>query len=84
MTRYTIVWPRDAEEDLAEIRVTAPDRSSVTAASLAIDNELAQDAARKGLEVSEGLRALYKPPLRALFAVREDGRVVEVLRVKHA
>jgi plasmid stabilization system protein ParE len=82
MTRYTVVWPRDAEEDLADAWLNAPDRNAVTAAAIAIDKKLSENAATKGLEVSEGLRAFYEAPLRVLFAVREGDRIVEVLRVK--
>jgi len=83
MTRYTVVWPGGAEDDLAEVWLNASDRNAVSAATFAIDRELAQDATQKGLEVSEGLRAFYEPPLRVLFAVREEDRIVEVLRVRH-
>jgi hypothetical protein len=36
----------------------------------------------KGVELSEGLRALSQPPLRVLFSVNDLDRLVEVLRVR--
>jgi hypothetical protein len=33
------------------------------------------------VEVSEGLRAFFAPPLRILFTVEEGDRLVEVVRV---
>jgi len=82
MIRYTVVWPAGSQDELAELWVAAPDRDAITAAAHAIDVDLSEDATVKGVELSEGLRALFAPPLRVLFAVREDDRLVEVLRVK--
>jgi len=82
MIRYTVVWVDSAQNELAELWTDGPDRDAITAAAHAIDQELAIDPQNKGGELSEGLRAIFLPPLRALFTVREDDRIVEVLRVK--
>ena len=82
MTRYTVVWEQGSQSELADLWLNAPDRNAVTAAACAIDQELAVDAATKGVELSEGLRAFFAPPVRVLFTVREDDRIVEVLRVR--
>lgn len=78
MIRYTVVWEQDAQGDLADVWLQAGDR----AAAEAIDRDLAVDASAKGIELSEGLRAYHAPPIRVLFLVRENDRIVEVLRVK--
>ena len=72
MMRHTAVWPQGAQDELAALWVAADDRRAITDAANAIDTELRDDATGKGIEVSEGLRALFAPPLRVLFAVRED------------
>ena len=82
MTRYTVVWHRSTQDELAEIWTIARDRNAVTAAAHIIDVELSHDAATKGVEVSEGLRAFFAPPLRILFTVDEGERLVEVVRVR--
>ena len=82
MIRGTVVWVQDAQNDLAELWMVGPDREAITAAAHAIDQELADDSLSKGIELNEGLRAYFSPPLRVLYIVREDDRVVEVLRVK--
>ena len=82
MIRYTVVWPTGAEDELTELWIAASDREAITAAARAIDVDLSEDATVKGVALSEGLRALFAPPLRVLFAVREEDRLVEVLRVK--
>jgi plasmid stabilization system protein ParE len=82
MTRYTVVWHASARDELAELWMSARDRGAVTTAAHVIDAELSQDAATKGVEVSEGLRAFFAPPVRTLFTVDEGDRVVEVVRVR--
>ena len=80
MTRYTVVWHRDAREDLARLWIDATDRNALTAAAHQIDIALREDADRKGTELSEGLRQLIAGPIRVLFVVREADRLVDVSR----
>jgi len=82
MTRYTVVWHDSTLDELAEIWVKARDRNAVTAAAHIIDVELSDDAETKGVEVSEGLRAFFAPPLRILFNVDEGDRLVEVACIR--
>jgi hypothetical protein len=82
MTRYTVVWIESELGELADEWIKAPDRKSVTAAVDVIDKELAVDAASKGVEMTDGMRAYFSPPIRDLYRIREDDRIVEVLRVK--
>ncbi len=55
MNHYTVVWLRDAIDELGEIWLAAHDRNAVTAASAEIDRELASHAMAKGKPLSEGL-----------------------------
>lgn len=82
MMRCTVVWLEEAQSDLAEIWLSEVDRNSVSLAASEIDRELAYNAPDKGVEVSEGIRAYFAPPLRILYLVREQDRIVEVLRVR--
>jgi plasmid stabilization system protein ParE len=82
MTRYTVVWVRSAQDELTEVWLSASDRQAVTLAAHLIETELAVDAARKGSELREGLRSFYVPPLKVIFAVYDDDRMVEVLRLR--
>jgi plasmid stabilization system protein ParE len=82
MTRYTVTWRRGALNHLAQIWTDTADQPAVTAAANAMDAELATEAPQKGQPVSEGLRALYVPPLHVLFAVSEPDRLVEVVSVR--
>lgn len=78
MTRYTVTWHPEAEAELVELWLSAPDRAAITAAVQVIDAALGHDAAAKGNRVVEGLRVFHAPPLRVLFVAREADRVVEV------
>lgn len=82
MNRYTVTWHREAEDELTELWIAAPDRDEIAAAVRAIDAALASDAETRGEPVAEGLRSLNAPPLRVLFTVRQDDRlaVVQVVR----
>lgn len=82
MTRYAVVWHEGAVADLAELWISGSDRHAIADAAQGIDELLREDAPIKGIEISEGLRAIISPPLRALFVVRADDRLVEVLRVR--
>lgn len=82
MIRCTVVWVESSQNELAELWMDGPGRDAITAAARDIDQALAIDPQNKGSELSEGLRAMFSPPLRVIFAVRPDDRIVEVLRVK--
>jgi plasmid stabilization system protein ParE len=82
MTRYTVVWSGDALDELAELWISARDRNAVSTAAHAIEAELSRDATTKGVEVAEGLRVCFSPPLRIFFTVDEGDRLVEVVRVR--
>ena len=81
MTRYTVAWVQSVEDELIEIWLGASDRNAITSATHAIDRELGSDAESKGEVLSEGLRSLNVPPLRVIFTVSTDDRLVEVVRV---
>lgn len=82
MTRFTVVWAHEAQDQLANLWLDAFDRAGITWAADEIDRTLAIDPSRQGFEVREGLRGLVAPPLFAIFLVAEADRVVEVLRVR--
>lgn len=82
MTRYTVTWHPEAENELTELWLLATDREDITAAVQAIDVALATDASARGETVAEGLRFLIAPPLRVLFVIREADRVAQVELVR--
>jgi hypothetical protein len=81
MTRYTVIWPQQVQDQVAEIWLESTRREAVTSAMADIDRLLSTDPLEMSVELSEGLRLMIVPPLRILFAVREDDRIVEVARV---
>ncbi len=81
MSRFTVVWTNEAIEQLAEIWLDAADREKIVSVAESVDLELAVDPYWKSLEMSEGIRALVLPPLRILFSVSAEDRLVEVARI---
>jgi hypothetical protein len=82
MTRRTVIWLQQAQQELAQIWLDAQDRRAVTIASATLDAELAVDPKTKGKHLAEGLRKLRVPPLEVLFQLREGDRTVELASVK--
>lgn len=83
MTRFTVIWTRNAEANLANIWVNAVDPAAVAAASDTIDLELSNNPASLGTPVREGFFRLSRSPLEVLFSVREPDRIAEIEFVRH-
>ena len=79
---YTVLWSENAENQLAETWLTAPDRRAVTQAQADIDAELAHVPLQKATHVAEGLYRLRIAPLQVLFDVSEADRLVRVVAVR--
>ena len=82
MTRFTVVWLKEVQDDLAEIWMTHHDRESVAEAANVIDDSLASDPWNQGGELKEGIRFFLAPPLRVLYSIKEADRIVEVVLVR--
>lgn len=80
--RYTVIWLKDAETELAMLWNSATDHKEISKASHEIDRLLAIDAERRGETLREGMRALEIAPLRVVYSVREEDRIVEVAFVR--
>lgn len=78
----TVVWVESAEQELASIWLALPDRNKVAKATHDIDQALKRDAIGESVELCEGLHAIERGPLRAVFEVLSEDRVVRVLKVK--
>jgi hypothetical protein len=82
MSRYTVVWLKDARDELAEIWIVDENRNAVAQAAYEIDSSLADNPLKQGGELSEGLRFFLAPPLRVLFSLNDSDRIVEVSSVR--
>ena len=83
MSRHTVVWLQDAQDELAQIWLDSDDREAVTQATSTIDSVLAVDPHSKGQPLAEGLCKLRIAPLEVAFIVRGEDRLVEVASVKN-
>jgi hypothetical protein len=78
---YTVLWVPAAEQELAAIWMSAPDRNAVTAAAHAIDARLRTDPEEQGESRTRGHRILIESPLSVRFLVQPQSQTVFVLAV---
>ncbi len=81
MSRYTVVYLAEAEDNLIAIWADATDRDQVTESADGADRLLAENPLRDSVYLSEQLRRRDIPPLRFYFEVREADRVVVISNV---
>ena len=82
MTRFTVVWHQEAEDELARIWLESTHRQAVTTAANTIDRQLADDPDALETYLLAGLRLYAQLPLRAIYRVREEDRLVSVLYIE--
>ena len=79
---YSVVWLPSTEQELAEEWMSAPDRNAVTAASHALDRDLARDPHGRGLPHPGGAGYMAAElPLCIEYEVVEADKTVRVLHV---
>jgi len=79
MITWTVAWEESAEIKLGNIWFGTGQSQKVTEASHQIDKALKEDPHRHGKPLSEGLMVIERPPLRAIFTISDDDRLVRVL-----
>ena len=79
MTRWTVVWEESAEMTLGNIWLGAGKSPKVTEASYQIDKALRDDACKHGNPLAEGLWVIERPPLRAVFTLSDEDRLIRIL-----
>jgi hypothetical protein len=79
MTEWTVVWEESAEIKLGNIWFGTGQSPKVTEASHQVDKALKADPHRHGKALAEGLMVIERPPLRAIFTISDDDRLVRVL-----
>jgi hypothetical protein len=81
MMAFTVICSNDAQNQLANLWLSAADRAAITAAQYRIEQELAADPRRKSNEISEGLWRIDFPPLKALFEIDDQDRLVRITAI---
>ena len=79
--KWTVVWSKDAEDDLAKMWLSAHDKASVTAAADRIDAQLKMDPLNTGQPYASDHRVHFDGPLGIAFVVDEGDRKVLVERI---
>jgi hypothetical protein len=83
MARYTVISSPIADQQLARIWLTAPDRDAVTRATVIAERRLAANLDQIGESREDGTRVFFVPPLTVYFEVSEQDNVVEVVKITH-
>ena len=81
MSRHTVVYLAEAEDNLIAIWADATDRDQVTISADAADRFFAANPLQDSVYLSEQLRRRDIPPLRFYFEVREGDRIVVISNV---
>jgi hypothetical protein len=78
--KYTVTETPVARSQLARLwgNSSSPVRAAITKASARIDSALHDDPETKGVALSEGLRYISQPPLKAYFVISEPDRLVTI------
>ena len=79
--KYSVLWKKRAEDNLADIWLAANDRDSITRAVREIDRFLKIHPHTVGATRFEEKRILIVAPLCVIFRVYEDDRIVRVAGV---
>lgn len=79
--KYTVVWQRVADFELATIYLATKYRPAVSEAVNRIDKILARDPGETGESRYGDLRIVFERPLAFTFEVLENDRLVRVLHV---
>lgn len=78
--KWTVVWIRAVQNDLADLWMAAPDRKVVEDAANWIDQALARDPQGLGIHAADGW-FLERLPLTVSYEVIPDDCMVRVLQV---
>jgi hypothetical protein len=79
--KYTVVWAREAEAEIARLWMEAAVRCAVADAVDAIDDVLGRDPHAIGESREDERRILFVWPLGVIYRIRDADRLVHVSEV---
>ena len=79
---FTVTWVPDAEAELAELWMAAPERERIRLAADQIEKQLRGNPQSIGESRSGGRRILIVPPLAVTYRVLPEDRIVQVVNVR--
>lgn len=78
---FRVLWTPVAEQQLADLWISASDRGAITAAANEVDRLLAANPLAQGESRFDQLRVTFEAPLGVEYEVHEADRLVYVLAV---
>ncbi len=79
--RYSVLWFRRAEQEMARIWLNAIDRDAISRAANLLDKRLTRNPEAEGESRSHDRRFAFESPLGILFQVDPEARLVVVIHV---
>jgi hypothetical protein len=76
--KYTVIWAKEAEDEVAQHWIEAEVRGVIADAADAIDDLLRRDPHAVGESRDDERRILFVWPLGIIYRVREADRIVNV------
>jgi hypothetical protein len=76
--KWTVIWRRPAQDDLATLWIDGPDSASIASAADRIDDLLSVSPLTVGESRGESTRILIEQPLAVLYDFAPDDRLVSV------
>lgn len=80
--KYTVVWRKEAEAQLAALWIRAVDQAEMTSRADEIDRALERDPHGAGESRNEGTRLAFFRPLAVRFRVDDAQMAVTVMSVR--
>lgn len=78
---YTVVWSKNAQDELLQTWIDSSSRGLVTRAADAIDPTLRIDPVLRGETYTASTRLLDIWPLAVIYRISEEDRIVTVISV---
>jgi hypothetical protein len=79
--KYTVVWKREAEDELATYWMAATDRQSIAEAAHRLEQALGDRPLAIGESRNAATRVAFDGPLGVFYEVSDADRLVTVLKV---
>ena len=80
--RFTVVWSPEAEDELIQLWMAAPDRNRLTQVVNAIERQLARQPFSVGeSRADNSQRVAFEPPIGMLFTIWPDDQIVRIVHI---
>ena len=80
--KYKVLWEDNALSEVAAEFVSSKGKVAIIDASRQINVALEEDPYGNGLHLSEGLYYIDRPPLRGIYSIDDENKIVKLVRFR--